>query len=378
MIKVLNVITDTNIGGAGRILIHYLKNFDREKFDVYVAVPEGSMLIPEIKAAGYDVIETKYGKDKSFEAPAVRELYGIIKKISPDIVHTHSSLSARIAAYIAGVKSRIYTRHCAYDLPRSATSFPKKQISGFFNNTLSTKIVAVAPAAAENLTDTGVNPDKITVIMNGVEPVRVATDTEKAEIREKYNLSDTDFVCSICARLEDVKGHEYLIKAAKIIANETKNIKFLIVGTGSIENELHALADELEVSDTVKFTGFMSDTAPVLGVSNVAVNCSWGTEASSLAIAEAMSIGIPTVASDFGGNPSVIDDGVNGLLYEKKNEKALADKVMKVYRDTELYRTLCEGAKKVFFEKFTSGVMTRRLEKLYTDEAERIKADGKA
>ena len=145
-----------------------------------------------------------------------------------------------------------------------------------------------------------------------------------------------------------------------------------------MEDELHALADELGVSDTVKFTGFMSDTAPVLGVSNVAVNCSWGTEASSLAIAEAMSIGIPTVASDFGGNPSVIDDGVNGLLYEKKNEKALADKVMKVYRDTELYRTLCEGAKKVFFEKFTSGVMTRRLEELYTDEAERIKADGKA
>lgn len=378
MIKVLNVITDTNIGGAGRILVHYLKNFDREKFDVYVAVPEGSLLIPEIKATGYDVIETKYGKDESFELAAVRELYGIIKKLSPDIVHTHSSLSARIAAYLAGVKSRIYTRHCAYDLPRSATSFPKKQISGLINNTLSTKIVAVAPAAAENLTDTGVDPDKITVIMNGVEPVRAADDAEKAEIREKYGLTETDFVCSICARLEDVKGHEYLIKAAKIVAEETKNIKFLIVGTGSIEDKLRALVDELGVSDTVKLTGFMSDTASVLGVSNIAVNCSWGTEASSLAIAEAMSLGLPTVASDFGGNPSVIEDGVNGILYEKKNEAALADALLRVWRDKELYSSLCEGARRVFYEKFTSGVMTRRLEELYSKEAERIEAHGKA
>ncbi len=378
MIKVLNVITDTNIGGAGRILVHYLKSFDREKFDVYVAVPEGSLLIPEIKAAGYDVIETRYGKDESFELPAVRELYGIIKRLSPDIVHTHSSLSARIAAYLAGVKSRIYTRHCAYDLPRSATSFPKKQISGLINNTLSTKIVAVAPAAAKNLTDTGVDPDKITVIMNGVEPVRTATDGEISEIREKYGLSETDFVCSICARLEDVKGHEYLIKAAKIIAEETKDIKFLIVGTGSIEDKLRALVDELGVGDTVKLTGFMSDTAPVLGASNIALNCSWGTEASSLAIAEAMSLGIPTVASDFGGNPSVIADGVNGILYEKKNEKALADAVLRVWRDKELYLALCEGAKRVFGEKFTSGVMTKKLEELYLEEAERIKAYEKA
>jgi len=99
MIKVLNVITDTNIGGAGRILVHYLKNFDRSKYDVYVALPEGSLLIEEINKAGYEVITTKYGKDRSFELPAVREFYRIIKELKPDIVHTHSSFSAKLASY---------------------------------------------------------------------------------------------------------------------------------------------------------------------------------------------------------------------------------------------------------------------------------------
>lgn len=78
-IRVLNVITDTNFGGAGRLLVNYLKNFDREKFDISVAIPENSLLTPEIKKLGYRVIETKFGADKSFEKEAVREVMGIIK-----------------------------------------------------------------------------------------------------------------------------------------------------------------------------------------------------------------------------------------------------------------------------------------------------------
>ena len=120
MIKVLNVITDTNIGGAGRVLVHYLRNFDRTRFDVYVALPEGSLLIPEVEKAGYTPILTKHGKDKSFEPCAVTELFGIIKRLKPDIVHTQSSLSAKLAAYLAGVRSRMRFA----DPPRAFKGFP--------------------------------------------------------------------------------------------------------------------------------------------------------------------------------------------------------------------------------------------------------------
>lgn len=372
MLKILNVITDTNIGGAGRVLIHYLKNFDRSKYNVYVALPKGSLLIPEVEKIGYTPIITEYGRDKSFEIPAVRELYGIIKKLAPDVVHTHSSLSAKSAAYLAGVPSRIYTRHCAYDLPKSAVRFPKKQISGFVNNTLSTAIVAVAPAVEKNLTDTGVKKEKITVIMNGVEDVRRIDDSEKKALRDRLGIGENDFVCTMSARLEAVKGHDCFLKAAKIVLSEMQNVKFMIVGTGTLENELRELAHELGLDDKVIFTGFTNDVAPYLGVTDLSVNCSWGTEASSLAIAEAMSLGIPTVASDFGGNPSVISDGENGLLFEKKNENALAAALIKVIGDKGLYNKLCDGARRIYSERFTAAAMTRRLEALYDAEAKRI------
>ncbi len=373
MIKVLNVITDTNIGGAGRVLVHYLKNFDRTKYDVHVALPEGSLLIDEIKKAGYEPITTKYGRDESFELPAVRELYKIISELKPDIVHTHSSLSAKLAAYFAKVKSRIYTRHCAFDLPLSATRFPRKQISGLVNNTLSTAIVAVVDAAAKNLTDTGVDPKKITVIMNGVEGLRKLSEGEKLTKRESLGFAADDFVCTISARLEDVKGHDYFIKAAKIISEKKDNIKFLIVGTGTLEDELKELTCRCGLEKSVKFTGFVSDVAPYINITDLNVNCSWGTEASSLAIAEAMSLGVPTLASHFGGNPSVITEGVNGMLVPKRDEAALADAILKIESDRELLNTLSEGAKRVYEERFTAAAMTRQLEALYDKEAERIK-----
>lgn len=374
MIKVLNVITDTNIGGAGRILIHYLKNFDRSKYDVYVALPEGSLLIEEINKAGYEVITTKYGKDKSFEPAAVRELYRIIRELKPDIVHTHSSFSAKLAAYFARVKSRIYTRHCAFDLPESVKKFPRKQISGFVNNTLATTIVAVAPAAAENLTDTGVDPGKITVIMNGVEKLRQLSDEEKLSLKRELGFKDNDFICTMSARLEDVKGHDYFIKAAKLISEIKDNVKFLIVGTGTLEGELKELAHNLGLAGIVKFTGFVSDVAPFINITDLNVNCSWGTEASSLAIAEAMSLGVPTLASYFGGNPSVIKEGVNGMLIPKKDVTALFEAIMKIEADRELLKKLSDGAKSIYETRFTAQAMTRQLEALYDKEAERIKA----
>ncbi|MBQ4137066.1 MAG: glycosyltransferase [Clostridia bacterium] len=372
MIKVLNVITDTNIGGAGRVLVHYLRNFDRTRFDVYVALPEGSLLIPEVEKAGYTPILTKHGKDKSFEPCAVTELYGIIKRLKPDIVHTHSSLSAKLAAYLAGVRSRIYTRHCAFDLSPADTRFPKKQISGLVNNTLSTAIVAVVDAAAKNLTDTGVDPKKITVIMNGVEGLASRNDEEKLSLRASLGIDKDDFVCTICARLEDVKGHDYFIRAAKLVCEKRDNIKFLIVGTGALENELKALAHSLGLDNKVIFTGFTNDVAGYMNITDLNVNCSWGTEASSLAIAEAMSLSKPTLASIFGGNPAMISEGVNGMLVPKRDENAIADAILKLEADRELVKKLGEGAGEIYRKRFTAQAMTRALEALYDREAERI------
>ena len=368
MIKVMNIITDTNIGGAGRLIIQCLKCFDRTKFDIVLVVPSQSALIPLIKNEGYRVIETEKGHDKSWEKGAVREYKKIIRAEKPDIVHTHSSFAGKLAAYLCGVKGRIYTRHCTFDMPRRLTTFPGKQINGLVNNTLATAIIAVAQSAVENLTETGVDPRKITVIANGVEPMRTLSVAERAEFRQSLGILPDEFVCLISARLEEYKGHSYLIDTAKyvrdMLGNE-KKVRFIFMGDGTCRRGLEEKARDVGVDDIIIFTGFVDDVAPYCNIADLNLNCSWGTETASLALCEAMSLSLPSVVTDFGGNPYLITDGVNGLLVPKKDSASMADAIVRLIKDPVLLESLGKGAREEYEKKFTSQAMTEKLEALY-------------
>ena len=80
-----------------------------------------------------------------------------------------------------------------------------------------------------------------------------------------------------------------------------------------------------------------------------------------------MSIGIPAVVSDFGGNPGVIKNGKNGFVVEKKNSHALATKLKELLTDDELYKELSEGALDIFAKTFTAKAMTQNTEQIYTE-----------
>jgi len=371
MIRVLHFISDSNIGGAGRLLIHCLRHFDREKLDVAVVLPRGSALVPLITECGIRTIETDSGRDASHEKGAIRTFSRIIREEKPHIVHTHSAFDARVAALLCGVKSRIYTRHSVFEPARRLTVFPGKQICGFVNNTLATRIIAVADAAAENLTATGVRPDKITVILNGVEALKKAPAEQCAALRAGLGFAPDDFVCGISARFEVYKGHSYLLESARILAEKNDKIKFLLMGTGSVYEEIRAEAARMGLENRVIFTGFCTDVLPYYSIMDLSLNCSWGTEATSLALIEGMSLGLPAVVTRYGGNPGVITEGENGLLTPIKDSAAMADAILRIASDASLKEKLSRGAERIFSEKFTAAAMTRQIEQIYFEEAVR-------
>jgi len=365
MIKVMHILTDSNIGGAGRLLINYLHNFDRSQFEIAVVLPKDAALKPLVEAEGYPVLEMENGRDKSFDVAAVGELKRMMRRWKPDIVHTHSSFSGKLAAWLCGVPKRFYTRHCAFEPPKKLTTFPGRQINGWVNNTLATHIVAVAQAAKDNLTDTGVNGDKVTVIINGVEPMRETDAAEKAALRQALEIGENTFVCGISARLEVYKGHRYLLESAAQVCREHEDTVFLLMGEGSCRKELEEQAASLGIADKVYFTGFLDDVAPYYGIMDVNLNCSIGTETSSLALSEGMSVGIPAIATTFGGNPYMVTDGWNGFLVPERDPAAMAEGILRLIRDPVLQKRLSDGAREAYRTKFTAAAMTKQLEKLY-------------
>ena len=369
MVRVLQILTDSNIGGAGRLLVNYLKNFDRSQFEMAVVLPKEAQLKPLVEAEGYSVIEIENGRDKSFDVAAVGEIRRIIREFQPDIVHCHSSFSGKIAAWLCRVPGRLYTRHCSFPQPRWLTTFPGKQINGFVNGTLSTHIVAVSGAAEADLLITGVNQKKITVIMNGVEPMPQTTPEEQAACRQSLGIGAEDFVCGISARLEVYKGHTYLLQAAALLRETHPTMKFLILGGGSAEDALREEAAALGIADAVRFTGFVEQVAPYLNIMDLNINCSIGTETASLALSEGMSLGLPAVVSDFGGNPYMITDDLNGYVVPQKNPAALAEKIRLIAENPDLYEKLSRGARAVYEDRFTADAMTRKMESLYRTAA---------
>lgn len=365
MKKIIEVSTDTNIGGAGKCLITLLKNFDYDKFQVKVILPPNSLLKPEMDKLDIEVIEVDGIAEKSLDLSAIRVMKRIFEKEKPDLVHTHASMSARVAARAAGVKV-VYTRHSVFPPAKVLTRFPGKQINGFFNNHYADGIIAVAEAAKENLTDTGVNASKIDVILNGVEGLTPETETEKAKIRARFGAKENEKVISIVARLVDIKGHDYFIEAADMLLKAGINARFFIAGTGPYEEHLKEKVKQLGREDKIVFTGFISDVDKLMSITDIQVNASFGTEATSLALLEGMSIGVPAVVSDFGGNPGVIKNGENGYVVPKQNAAALKTAIEKLIKDDELYKKMSERSKEIFGKVFTAQAMTRNTEAMYT------------
>ncbi|MBR4295437.1 MAG: glycosyltransferase [Clostridia bacterium] len=375
--KILHVLSDTNIGGAGILLLNCLRHFDRSEFDIKVVLPRDAELVDRVKDLGYDVIEMKYGHDASYEKAATRELKKIFFSERPDIVHTHSSLSARIAAKKCRVPLIFQTHHCAVVPPKYKTVFPFKNAFGAINNYLSDKIIATAEAAEDILVMQGTKRSKIITIANGSEPLRRTSDTEKSALRKSLGLTDSNFVFSMIARLEPVKDHRTFIFAAAEAARTHENLRFLIVGKGSLEDSLRSLAADCGISDKVIFAGFSSDVAPYMNITDVNVNCSF-SETSCLALSEGMSLGLPSIASDCAGNLAMINNGENGLIFETKNSEMLATAMITLAENPTLLEKMRQASKETFEQKYTAAVMTKQIEKLYINEyAKKCKLKGK-
>ncbi|MBO5938563.1 MAG: glycosyltransferase [Clostridia bacterium] len=366
-IKVVEVITDSNIGGAGVLLCTRLKHSDRARIETEVILPQGSALFPRLCALGVVVHEIDVCRDSSFEAIAILKYVALLRRLNPDLIHCHGALSARIAAWLCGVPVRLYTRHCVYPLSKMQKSLLGRCLIGQGQRILSHRMIAVAHSAKQNLCEMGVASDRISVIINGVEALRSVTEEEKEELRKRLGIPKEATIVGICARLEECKGHSCFLAAAEKLLQQDKNYRFLILGDGSLRAKLAKEAEQRGIAPFVIFAGFCQDVAPYFSLMKINVNCSVGTETSSLALSEGMSMGIPAVVSDYGGNPYMVRDGENGIVVPQNDPSALATTILRLREDSVLYEQLSQGARKRFLSELNAEQMTKKTEELYCE-----------
>jgi len=365
IMRVLHVISDNNIGGAGILLLSLLRNFEKERIENAVALPNGSALTERVAQLGIPTFSLQHSPDR-VSAASLKELKRVMLIAGPDIVHTNAALSARVCAKLCHI-TVFHTRHCCFP-PSGIWKNPLvRSFGGIWNRALSDCAIATAEVAKENLKLYGIPQNKIHVVLNGSEPIRTLDEDELQSVRKRYGFSKEDFTIGICARLVSCKGHRVFLMAAKRLLEMAPLIpfRFLIVGEGEERLSLEAFAKELGIFDRVIFTGFVEDMATVYRVLRVNVNCSWGTETSCLALSEGMSASLPCVVSDYGGNRAMIGDSLAGFVYPTGDYEMLANLLLKIATNQNLELQMKKAAYERYLQCYTARGMADRVDALY-------------
>ncbi len=361
MIKVAQVVTDTNIGGAGIWLLNFLKSYDREKIEMTVVLPMSSKLKEKVKEAGVNVIEAEGIEDCSFSVSGIKSLNKIFKELEPDIVHTHASLSARIAAKINKILV-VNTRHCLED----KKSFIKTGVYGFINNLLSDRVIGVSEAVCENLRLDGIKEDKLGMVYNGIKPLKKITNTEKEFIRRRYGISQDKTIVGVVARLEPVKNHYMFLEAAKAVATICPEAMFMIVGEGSLMDDLKKKAIDDGIENKVIFTGYIDNVNDIMNVIDIHVLTSI-KEALSISLIEAMSIGKPVIATMSGGPEEVVENMKNGILVGTDDVVNLTMAIVRFIQRPDIREAMGKNGEKIVADKFMVESMARAIEDIYVE-----------
>lgn len=366
--KVLHIITDTNIGGAGRYLLNLLPQPAFRDIDVVVACPDGD-LGKRLDEKGIRRIPIS-GKDVSYSSRLTRELGRVMKQEKPDLVHTHSSLSGRIAAKLRRIPA-VYTKHNLVRIPNAAGVRPPKAgtFRRFVNKTVagtfSDRVIGCSEGVAKELVESGLKPTMVTGIPNGI---------DLSPYMPKWMSGDAKrgLLIGTVARLHRQKALDVMLEAAKIVLTSQPAARFIIGGTGPLEEQLKAKIRDLRLEPYVKMAGFVSDVPGFLSKLDVYVLSS-DYEGLPLAVLEAMAAGLPIVSTGVGGVPEAVVDGVNGILVAPRQPKALAQGIVRVLVDPDVARRMGIASRKRAEELFDAQVMAQKTVAVYREVVSRRK-----
>lgn len=364
-INVLRIVPSLQIGGIGKTLLDLLPRLDKNKYNVSVCcLYRRDVLADAMEKAGIRVfcLDMKAKLDINLKyLTGIIRLVNLLKRENIKIVHTHvykASTPGRIVAILARVP--IIIAHEDDLLLRKNEMGLENFLAKFTDS-----IIAVSGAVRDFYVEKVNIPEgKISMIYNGVDLEKF---NEKIDINKKKEELGIPGFCKVIGtvgRLTKVKGHIFFLQSAKIVKEKMKDTKFLVVGGGSILQELKDYSSQLDITKDVIFTGAREDIPELLSVMDIFVLPSI-SEGLSVTILEAMAETKPVVASSVGGIPEIIQDGINGFLVPSRSPEALAEKILFLLKNEEIACKIAKNGKETVGSRFTLEKMVSDTEFLY-------------
>jgi len=366
--RVLWFIKGLGPGGAERLLTTAIPHIDRNAFDYEVAycLSHDNDLVSEFENANIPVfcLDLK----TAFDPRGPYRLFRLLRNRRPQILHIHlpyTGILGRVIGSLAGVRDIVYTEHSVMEMYH-----PLTRLLNLLTYPLSRTIIAVSEEVQHSIMKHRITRrNKLLVIRNGVDPdCGSISGGYSDKTREVLGIPANHKVVGNVAHIRPEKGHDYLIRAAKIVLDHCPGVTFVIVGRENTNGEIRRLEEltaGLGIRERVVFTGFRQDVFNIMRIFDLFVLSSL-YEGLPLALLEAMSMGKPAVAPQVGGIQEIIKDGMNGFMVPPRNPEALAEKIIQILQDHALYSKMSQNAYQVVRKQFSIQEMVRSIEHTYS------------
>lgn len=330
----------------------------RRGHEVTAVCPPGGWITRQLAAAGVPMLEWPM---HGLGAPAtILRLRSYVREHGIEMIHTHLT-RATYMGYIAGLLAKVPVVSSVHTLTRDwAYRYLPKHNHWF---------VTVSEDLQRTLIARGAAPDRIRTVHNGTDIGLLGPDGAGSALSVRAELGvppDAELI-GVFGRVDEFKGQHILVHAASRIVAECPRAYFAFVGHAepSIQQGLWEIAASSGVGDRLRFTGVRDDVARMMDAMDVIALPS-RTEACSMAIIEAMTMGKPVVATRAGGNPELIEHGVSGLLTERTPEDVGAA-VVSLCRDPAGRTAMGAKARERALRLFTADAMAANIEGFYRE-----------
>ncbi len=363
MRSILHIIDSLNRTDSVKQLLLLAQGLKSRGLDIHVAsLDGGGTLAAEFRAAGISV--TQLGRRWPIDPIAFVRFERLLFRLRPELVHTwdfDAGIHGRVAARMAGVRQLIAGHHRLVPSMGPADWFIERRLTW-----LTERLIVSSASVRDWYVQHGLPPEKFVVIRPGVSPAR-PSDVPREELLRELQLP-------IDARLIGVVGHlapenrvKDLVWAADLLRVLHDNLRVLIVGDGPLRPQLEEYARLASDIEHIRFLGDRSDTWRIMPHLDVLWNASEHS-GPSMTILEAMSAGVPVIASDTPANRELVIENETGYLVPlgtRAGRAARARHTDRIFTDAQLAARLASAAQKRVAAQFTAEQMVARYSELY-------------
>lgn len=367
--KIIWMIDSLGHGGAERLTLAILERFDRERFDLRVCALQergGNPVAKDLQKAGIPV--------DLLNIPTLRhpanlfKITGYLRRHKPQLIHAQLEFSIILGSLAAKLlRIPCVTTLHTLDNPQENRAYWRYRITLAALKYLCDRSIGVSESTRQHhLRDGNIPGEKIITLYNGIDLSAYKFPTPEAclEKRKELGLAPNSIIAVTVAVLREPKGIQFMLQAMAQLRETNPNLQYLVVGDGEYGPALKEMARSLGLGNRVVFVGQRKDIPEILAVCDFFILPTL-TEALPTVLMEAMAARKAMIASNVGGVPEMIQDGVNGRLLPPGDVPALVTACAQLADDSALRNAWGTAGQAICQEKFNIERQIVSLENLY-------------